>query len=196
MKNLVIGITCYDDGKSATVEKILDFKKVIVRHHESGDLHLRTIETLTFEDLPIVKTTSIDAIGDEYWKEANRRYSIIKPLIEAEHNLNLEVNKTVMVKELSKEHNVGYATIYRWLNAYNATGMLSSLAPTKNNGGKDKSRLSEEVILLMDEIIDTYYANRQQRTKKNTAIEVIRMCKNAGLEPPHFNTVYNWMCYK
>lgn len=191
MKNLVIGITCYDDGISATVEKILDFKKVIVRHHNSGDLHVREIASLTFEDLPIVNTNSIDAIGDEYWKEANRRYSIIKPLIEAEHTLNLEVNKTVLVKELSKEHSVGYATIYRWLNAYNATGMLSSLAPSKNNGGKNESRLSEEVVLLMDQVIDSFYANGQQRTKKNTALEVIRLCKNAGLEPPHFNTVYN-----
>ena len=191
MKNLVIGISCYDEKANATVEKILGFKRVIIRHNDSGELHIRKIESLNFEDLPIVNTTSIDAIGDEYWKEANRRYSIIKPIIEAEHNLNLEVNKTVLVKEISKKHNVGYSTIYRWLNAFNATGMLSSLAPTKRSGGKDKSRLSEEVVILMDEIIDTYYANRQQRTKKNTAIEVIRLCKNAGLPPPHYNTVYN-----
>lgn len=191
MKNLVPGIACLDDKEHATVEKIINFKKVIIRHNKTGDLKIREIKALEFESLPMINNTSIDTIGDDDWKEANKRYSIIKPLIEAEHSLNLEVNKTVLVKELAQEHNVGYATIYRWLNAYNATGMLTSLAPTKHSGGKDKSRLPEETVLLMDDIIDNFYANPQQRTKKSTAIEVIRMCKSAGIAAPHFNTVYN-----
>lgn len=191
MKNLVIGITCFDNGEKATVEKVIDFKKVIIRYNNTGDLHVREIASLDFEDAPAVNTTSIDVIEDEYWQEANRRYAIIKPLLEAEHNLDLEVNKTVLVKELAKKHNVGYATIYRWLNAYNATEMISSLAPTKNNGGRNQSRLSEEVVLIMDDVIASFYANAQRISKKETATEVIRLCKNAGIIPPHYNTVYN-----
>ncbi|MDH4474117.1 MAG: Mu transposase C-terminal domain-containing protein [Fluviicola sp.] len=191
MKNIVPGSSCSFEGKRATIQKFIDFKKVIVQEDATGELHVREISELDFDDKPIVNEQYIDSISDEDWIEANRRYSIIKPLIEVERGMKLEINKTVLVRNLSEEHHVGYVTIYRWLSAYNNTGLLSSLVPTKRDGGKDKSRLSEEVVLLMDSTIQTHYLNAQKRSKKNTAIEVIRCCKNAGLEAPHTNTIYN-----
>lgn len=52
MKNLVIGITCFDNGEKAIVEKVIDFKKVIIRYNSTGDLHVREIVSLDFEDAP------------------------------------------------------------------------------------------------------------------------------------------------
>lgn len=191
MKNIVPGSLCSSDGKQATVQKFIDFRKVIIRETVSGELHVREIAELDFGDKPMVNEQYVDAISDDDWKEANRRYSIIKPLIEAERGMKLEINKTVLVRELSEAHDVGYSTIYRWLSVFNTTGLLSSLVPTKRHGGKDKSRLSKEIVLLMDSVIGEHYLNAQKRSKKNTAIEVIRCCKNAGMEAPHTNTIYN-----
>lgn len=191
MKNIILGSSCFFEGKRATVQKFVDFKKIIIKEDFSGDLHIKNIEELDFKDKPIINETYIDAISDVDWKEANRRYSIIRPLIEVERGMKLEINKTLLVQNLSEEHNVGYTTIYRWLSAYNNTGLISSLIPTKRDGGRDKSRLSEEVVLLMDKTIETHYLNSQKRSKKNTAIEVIRCCKNAGIVAPHTNTIYN-----
>lgn len=191
MKNIIPGSSCSFDGLRATVQKFIDFKKVIIREDASGELHVKDISELDFGDKPMINEQYVDSISDEDWKEANRRYSIIKPLIEAERGMKLEINKTVLVRNLSEDHHVGYATIYRWLSAFNTTGLLSSLVPTKRDGGRDKSRLSEEVVLLMDSVIETHYLNAQKRSKKNTAIEVIRCCKNANLDAPHTNTIYN-----
>jgi putative transposase len=191
MKNIFVGTSCHFDGKRSTIQQFVGLKKVIVKEDITGELHIKEISSLEFDDKPLVNNKFIDSISDEDWKEANRRFAIIKPIIEVERGMDLEINKTLLVKNLSEENNVGYVTIYRWLSAYNTTGLLSSLVPTKQNGGKDKSRLSKEVVLLMDDTIETYYLTAQKRSKKNTAIEVIRLCKNAGLDVPHPNTIYN-----
>ncbi len=191
MKNIVLGASCNFNGNQATLQKFIDFKKVIIQEVVSGELHVVEISKLDFSEKRIVNKNYIDSISDDDWKEANKRYTIIKPLIEVERGMKLEINKTLLVQNLAEEHNVGYTTIYRWLSAYNQTGLLSSLVPNKRDGGRNKSRLSEEVVLLMDKTIQDYYLNSQKRSKKITAIEVIRCCKNAGLEAPHPNTIYN-----
>lgn len=191
MKNITLGSICYFDGKKATIQKFVDFKKVIVKDDATGELHIKEIGQLDFDENPIINETYIDSISDEGWKEANRRYSIIRPVLDAERANKIEVNKTVLIKKIAEENDVGYVTIYRWINTFNTTGLVSSLVPVKRSGGKGKSRLSDEVVLLMDETIKSFYLNAQKRSKKQTAIEVIRICKNAGIEPPHVNTVFN-----
>lgn len=191
MKNIVPGSSCSYKGNRATVHKVVDFKKVIIREDASGELEIVEVSELDFNNVHLENVQYIDSISDKDWKEANRRYSIIKPLIEAERGMKLEINKSVLVQNLAEEHNVGYSTIYRWLSVYNSTGLVSSLVPYKPEGGRNKSRLPEEIVLLMDEIINSHYLNSQKRSKKSTAIEVIRCCKNAGLVAPHTNTIYN-----
>lgn len=191
MKNIVLGSECVHNGNRSTVQKFVDFRKVIVKDEATGELHIALIEELEFSEQPVVNQQYLDSISDEEWKEANRRYAIIKPLIDIELEMKLEVNKTLLVKQLSEEHNVGYVTIYRWLNAYHATGLVSSLIPAKRSGGRGKSRLDEEIVKIMDDTIKDAYLNSQRKSKKETAIEVIRRCKNAGITPPHQNTVYH-----
>lgn len=191
MKNITLGSVCYFEGIKATIQKFVDFKKVIVKEDATGELHIKEIAQLEFGDAPAINETYIDSISDEDWKEANRRYSIIRPVLDLERTGEIEVNKTVFIKKIAEENAVGYVTIYRWINTFNTTGLVSSLVPVKRSGGKGKSRLSDELVLLMDETIKSFYLNAQKRSKKQTAIEVIRLCKNAGIESPHINTVFN-----
>lgn len=191
MKNLVLGSSCTYKDKKATVQKFVDFKRVIIRFKGSGELEIAKISDLLHSENDIVDTTYIDSISDEDWMTANHRYEIIRPLIDAEKNSRFEVNKTILVKELAEQHNVGYVTIYRWLNTFHTTGLVSALAPTKRSGGKGKSRLDPEVIKVMDDVITTEYLSSQRLSKKATAVEVIRRCKNAQISPPHYNSVYN-----
>lgn len=191
MKNIVIGSVCYYKEKECIVRKFMDHKMLIVEEVHSKELHAVEFSKLVFDKQPQVTQKFIDTFSDEEWTEANRRFSIIKPIIDIERGMKLEVNKTVLVKELSEKHNVGYVTIYRWLSAYNSTGMVSSLIPVKPDGGKNKSRLSREVDVLIDEVINSVYNTSQKNTKKTTATEVIRRCKNAELPVPHVNTIYS-----
>lgn len=191
MKNITIGCNCSYNEIQATIQKFVDFKSVIIREDYSGDLHIVQISELEFEGKVQVDQAYIDSINDFDWMEANRRYSIIKPLIEIEKGDKIKVNKTVFVQELAETHEVGYATIYRWLSVFNTTGLVSSLVRGKPPGGKGESRLNEETDLIIQDTIESFYQTSQRRTKKQVATEVIRKCKNAGVDSPHPNTVLN-----
>ena len=191
MKHITLGSICTHLGKNATVQKFLDYKEVIIQYTHNGQLEVTPISELEFSDKVSRDVKYLDSISDKDWKIAQERYSIIKPILDTEINSTLEVNKTILVKQLSEKHNVGYVTIYRWLNAFHTTGLVSSLAPTKRTGGKGKSRLPKEIVELMDDVINDVYLSSQRLSKKATAVEVIRRCKNAGLDSPHYNTVYN-----
>ena len=191
MKNIVPGTICFRNGNKCTIQKIIDFKQVIIHEHTSGDLDLIRIADLEFSEKSEIDEKYIDSISDEDWKIANQRYSIIKPIIEREINFNIETNKTVLIKKIGEEHGVAYTTLYRWLNQFNSTGLVSSLAPTKRSGGRGKSRLSKDSDQIIEETIENFYCVSQRPTKKETALEVIRRCKNAGISPPHINTIYS-----
>lgn len=191
MKYINIGSVVTYKNRKVTIQKFLDFEKVIIQDSINRELDVAQISELDLESDSEIDPVYLDSINDEDWKLACERFAIIKPLIEAERKMQLEVNKTVLVKELAKKHNVGYSTIYRWLASYNTTNLVSSLVPFKPDGGRGKSRISNEVDQIIEDTIDNFYANGQLNSQVNTAIEVIRLCKNAGLNPPHPNTVYN-----
>lgn len=191
MKYIVPGSICWEKGEKYVIQKIVDYQQVIAQNHTSGELKLLDINLLTFSEKTKFDEKYIDSISDKDWQIANRRYAIIKPILDRERTNNIEINKTVLIREICEEQQIGYTTIYRWLNQFNTTGLISSLSPTKRTGGKGKSRLSKEVDEVIESTITSYYLTAQRRSKKDTAKEVIRRCKNANIDPPHFNTVYN-----
>lgn len=191
MENLVLGAFCYFNDKKAKIKKFIDFKKVIIQFVLDDELEIVELSKLNFDENFEVDQKYIDTISDNDWKIANDRYSIIKPILDVERNTNLEINKTEFIKEICLKKNIGYTTIYRWLGLYNTTGLVSSLVPSKKTGGQGSSRLNSETELILKDTIDNFYLNSSKQTKKNTAIECIRRCKNAGVEAPHVNTIFN-----
>lgn len=191
MKHINIGTVGTYNNRKVTIQKFIDYENVIVQDNSNGDLDLVKLSELGLGENLETNTIFLDTIDDEDWKLACYRFSVIKPYIEAERTMNLEINKSVLVNELAEKHSVGRATIYRWITSYNTTGLVSSLLPTKSDGGKGKSRIDNDIDQIIDETIDTFYSSGQLNTQKATAIEIIRLCKNAGVTPPHPNTVYN-----
>jgi putative transposase len=96
-----------------------------------------------------------------------------------------------MVEEVARILKLHPATIYRLLNAYERTGRISMLVPQKRDGGRGSTRLQPEVEKIVGETIQSFYLGKQQRGMEQTCREVARLCRNAGLEPPHDNTVRN-----
>ncbi len=88
-------------------------------------------------------------------------------------------------------------TIYRWLQNYQSTELLSSLLNTKRDGGSEKSRLREDVKLILDDFLNTKFLSLQKFTPAAAAREIRRLCSNAGIDPlPSHTTVYRhieWM---
>ena len=193
MNNIIIGKTYHYKGSDVVLEKFIDFKKGIIR--DTITRNLDVVDLASLESVNVVSGQEsdvvIDSISDKDWEVAQRRFSIIKPIISADQSGEIILNRTQWIKEIAKEHKIGYVTIYRWLNDYASSGLVSSLVPQKRLGGKGQSRLSPEVDSIINETIKDFYLTSQNRSQKQTAFEVLRRCIAAGIEPPHENTVRN-----
>src|SRR5579863_7392722 len=111
----------------------------------------------------------------ESWAEAERRFSIIAPLL-ALHRLR---RRDVELAARDGGHHV--ATIYRWLKCFRTSGELSSLLPTTPDGGRGRSRLGDHVEALISDVV----REATNATRGELCTAIISRCEAAGLHPPH-----------
>lgn len=173
------------------VERALDLETVLCKDVENGQLCSLSIKDL----VPILETSSVlteleqdvelTLLTAEVWQDAQRRFDIIRPILESTHRT------TELVKEQAKKVGVHFITLYRWIKAYESTGRVSSLVKFQHTGGKNKSRLQPEIETIIQTTIEDFYLTKQQRSMQKTCTEVIARCRNAGLIPPHSNTIRN-----
>lgn len=189
--NLIPGKKITNKGKTYTITHITDADTVICRQDSSGLSARFCIKDVKIDPTSQNSINIADqeiellSIADEDWQEANKRFQIILPLLKKDRNFQ-------MVKEVAKSAGVGKSTIYRWLKTYEASEKLSSLVPTnKNAGGKGKTRLYPEVEKILQNTIQDYYLRSQKPSIQKTYEEVMRHCRNAGIDCPHPNTIRN-----
>jgi putative transposase len=179
------------NGQAYRITHILDFEAVLAQNIETG-----RVERLFIKDLlPATNKKKLESeqstdkdlglIQDKDWQEAQRRFSIIRPL------LNISVRTREMVAEIAETNKVHSTTIYRWIRTYENASRISALIPTKSSGGRGQSRLKPEVEEILKATIEDFYLSKQQRNMQHTCMEVERRCRNAGIEPPHSNTIRN-----
>lgn len=187
--NLTPGKKISSKGKTYTVTHLIDADTIICRQDSTGNSARFCIKDVTvYPNSPndinaLDKEVELLSIADEDWQEANKRFQIIRPLIKTDRNFQ-------MVKEIAKSAGVGKSTIYRWLKAYEESEKLSILVPLhKNAGGKGKTRLHPEVEKVLQNTIQDYYLRSQKPSVKKTCQEVLRRCRNAGVDCPHPNTI-------
>jgi putative transposase len=161
----------------------------------------RNLETLKIEHLPIAEVAPDDAslesnpaahgrpsdpslIPKALWDEANARFEIIKLL------LQLQKRTRATVKARALECNRSVATLYRWIEAYEATGeILSLVRDARTDIGK--GRVTPEIEAIISDVIQTHYLTEQRPSVESVIVKIRRHCKAAKLEPPHDNTVRN-----
>lgn len=162
----------------------LSFDRIEARDLETGNIERLAIDSLEKPDTgPPPQAPDLTLLDSDDVDEARRRLSVIQPLVERERRTAAEIS------EACRKLNVGKTTVYRWMNAYATDGRLSSLLPTKRSGGRGKSRLSTDVEALLQSIITDFHLKPPDRSIRTTVREVRRRFRNAGLNPPHENTV-------
>lgn len=176
------------------VTHLLDLETVIAKSEATGraerlyikDLHVPSDQRdENHSERTESSDTEIALIEDKDWQEAQRRFSIIRPL------LSYPRRTREMVTESARTAGVHTATLYRWMETYERTGRVSSLLPPKRDGGRGRSRLGGEVEEIIRTTIQDFYLHKQQRSMQQTCCEVEKRCRNAGLKPPHPNTTRN-----
>jgi putative transposase len=184
------------NGKQFVITNLLDLEAVLAKDTESGRPERLFIKDLTPAKPEKVKEPQeegtkqktdieIALVEDSDWQEAQKRFALIQPLLIA------PTRSRLMVKEAADRYGVHTTTVYRWMSLYESTGRVSSLLPPTRDGGRGRSRLTRSLETIIRTTIEDFYLDKQQRTMQKTCDEVERRCKNAGIEPPHPNTVRN-----
>lgn len=124
---------------------------------------------------------SVTDLSEEDWVIAKKRYDIIRPIL----------TKEKKVFEVVFETGIGKTNLYRWLDKYDKTGCVSSLANEKKSGGRGQSRLSAEVESIIQSVIETKYLNRQKLRPKKIYLDIALKCRAHGVDVPGYHTIWN-----
>ena len=191
MKGLSLskGNIVYKGDKKYEVINEVSFKEVLLRDPESGETGLSPIIKLraTPKSAPAGndKAEPAEHIKEEHWEIAKWKYEIIKPLLKSDRT-KAEVIARAKASGLSD------VTLYDWINKYEKTGQVSSLAPNYNQrGGKGTHKIDPAVDLIMAETIQEYLTQGKRLRVKKIHEDVKVKCNNAKLKAPHKNTVQN-----
>lgn len=171
-------------GRLYEITSVLDMTTVLARDQETGQAKRLLIADLQAPEILIETdaTTDLASVSDDDWQIAKDRFEIIKPLLDTRATVE-------MVKRQAKVADVHIATVYRWRDAYERSGLLSSLLPTDRSAPR-KGRLQTELQALVDNLIETFYID-QAKSITTTHREIEKRCRNGQLPIPHYNTVRN-----
>lgn len=174
-------------GRTHVVLDVSGLDRAVVRDLASGHTESAPTAQLT-PDLVMPEQPprqDLMLIPDEDWKEAWRRYELIRPLLElGVQRLRSEQDVRAVAQAVGKDP----VTIYRWMSRYEETGFVSSLIrPPRADRGQ--SRLDPAVDAIVTEVIHSVYLNEQRPSTAETCLEIARRCHTAGIKPPHHNTV-------
>jgi putative transposase len=181
------GSTVISKGKQYVILDIAGLDAIIAKDMASGKserLQIAQLEAdLTAGNKPPRK--DLLEIKDKDWIEARRRFEIIRPLLELEGRKTSE-----QVRSIAKESAVNAATLYRWISAYQETGLLSSLIRSSR---KDvgKSRLDPQVEKVIQEKLEKSYLSLERNSAADVWDDIKQRCKELNLPEPHPNTVRN-----
>ena len=170
------------------IDQVLDLETVLAHDLESGKLSRFKVSDLgpviTPSDPPHpAGEEDLVGISEAMWQIARERFAIIRPLL-------LTPRATLaQVGERAGTAGINRVTVYRWLRRYQRSGRLSSLLPSERSGGRGHSRLAPDVEPIVQATIEEVYLSEQKSSAQQTCVEVHRRCRNAGLTPPHPNTI-------
>lgn len=169
------------------ITNILDLGTVLAKNLSTLQSRRILVEDITPESVEIDKNlpNNLLMIEDENWDEANRRFKIIKPILDAGKG-----NRVKAVGIASKEHGTSMATLYRWIKNYEVERRVSSLVrPTRKDKGS--LRLDPNVEKIIEKHIKKSYLTDQKLTPISVWKKIKSDCRDQNLEIPHANTIRN-----
>lgn len=171
-------------GRSFRIVQLLSLQLAELIAEDNREIINASITELQAPDVQASRRPELTLIDEKAWETARARLNIIKPL------LSLPSRTRQQVTAHGERHSVSTNTLYGWIKAYEGSGALSSLLP-KTRRDKGTTKLSSEVEEIIQESMATDYLTRQRKSVQKLCDEVIKRCTEAGLEPPHDNTIRN-----
>lgn len=184
------------DGTEYVITRVVDFKHVIAlkcgtrQHLTLPIMELKPLNPIV-DDGPPKSVKAMPVVSEAKWNKVTKKMLIIEPLLAYPKGRR----PRELIVAAAKEAGVCKATIHNWINRFEDSGVTSALLDEERDGGRGKSRLDQEVELLIKEVIKEFHLKRRKSVRK-TYEELEKRCRNAGLKIPHKNTLYrrvNWV---
>ncbi len=166
------------------INKVINLTEVLLLDPESGELLTANVSDLKASDSRVNPSRDLVSVDQKLWQIAQERFSIIKPL------LKMANRKRSDVESVAKEYQVGTNTIYRWIKAYEDSGLLTSLFP-QSRSDRGGTKFTDEVETIVEEVVKAEYLSGQRKSQAKVCELVRKACKEANLTPPHNNTIRN-----
>ena len=161
--NIVPGARVTHDKETYTITHIGDLNSVVARCESSGIPRvLKLRDLLPVDDAGSPTQIELGLITDKRWRNAQRRWEIIRPLIEGGDTSRNAIDIQV------KETGASRASIWRWLRRYREGGGMIALLDPEFHGTKGRSLLRPEVEAIVRECIATAYLSPRQLTVQAT----------------------------
>lgn len=181
------------DGQRYVIKRFIDLASVLAVKEDGERVRLSVTSILRAltppddsdanDDEGAITSSGFEALSPEAWETAQRRASILAPLVDANRPNN------AMVQVAAEALGVHRATIYRWVKALKASGAIADLAPRPPGGGRGKTRTDPLAEAIITELIDEKYLTTQRPRVSRLMRDIQMRCRRAGIKPPHPNTV-------
>lgn len=182
--NLQSGSIVYKDNTQYKIVRVANTNEVFIENEVTKEHIKVNVFDLSSSPAQLKEKNYLENYSGAEWSEANKRYEIIKDLI-------FRARTKSEVEQVAKNNSVSTVTIYSWIKLYEQTRDRSSLVPKTSQRGKKGSRLDKDVEIIVQQILEELYLNRQKFSFRRICVKVKTECKKLNLQAPHENTIRN-----
>ena len=172
-------------GDTYRITQTIDLKTVIGVNVLSGKAESLSVDELKPLDSKVPDNGFIHSDTEDFvdsdWKEIERRFGIIKPLINGATK--------VEVQACAKQAGIHYTTLYRWLKNYINTGNLIGLLPKKRGSEVGSTRIDEAAEEVIRQAIDDHYLTKQRPVIQHVIEIIHQKCRKLNIQKPSKNTI-------
>ena len=183
---IIPGMTVYHGAARHQVIDLTSATHVLIKGETGQHKTVAASELTPDLDRPLTPPPDLAAINVDKWDRAIEAFDAITPLVA----IGSESRTRADVQKVADSVGKHISTVYRWLDDYESTGLVSSLI-RKSRKDIGNKRLDERVEAIIKDVINNFYLTAQLRTPTKTAYEVRKICIQTGLPAPDPSTVRN-----
>ncbi|EOR04435.1 MULTISPECIES: Mu transposase C-terminal domain-containing protein [Acinetobacter] len=173
------------EGQPYKIANVLNANDIVISSLDSVRCLQVSADCLQVFEAENIQTKDINKgdwdITHEAWKIALHRYEVIKPLI--------KYSTTELVEQRASEYDINRSTLWKWLKDFRENNSILVLVPKKRGWTTKKSRLSPQIMNIINQGIQEEYLNARKPSIAKTIDFIKAECSRLKLEAPHDNSI-------